>query len=171
MKLTQPDRRSCGAAALVMARRMLQPDYAVRTRDQESFAREVTGVHHRVTSPVGLRGNLQVPWLRSIGTPPWAASREMRALTGTPYRVHTTRRRGEAWELLQHVSRSHPMIAYIGDTWTPRHVVLVLDRVGDAVWSYEPAAGHAIPVSRSRWSQGPLRLAGWDQPWFVCAPR
>ena len=170
MKLTQPDRRSCGAAVLVMARRLMRPDYAAQVSDQRVFAREVASLHRRLTSLVDSRGGLQVPWLRAIGTPPWATARELRLLTGHSYGVHPTRRRGEAWTRLSEATPSLPVAAYVGDRWSPRHVVLVLEHVDDAVWTYEPAAGHVTLVSRARWDEGPLRLAGWDQPWFVCAP-
>jgi hypothetical protein len=170
VKLIQPDRRSCGAAVLIMARRLMRPHYAARVADQAAFDREVVALHRRITSIVDTRGGLQVPWLRAIGTPPWAAARELRLLTGVPYAVHPTRRRGAAWQHLQHATPSRPMAAYVGDRWAPRHVVLVIGRVDEGVWVYEPARGHVTLVSRARWDEGPLRLAGWNQPWFVCAP-
>lgn len=153
-----------------MARRLMRPGYARRVSAQPDFDREVISLHRRITSMVDTRGGLQVPWLRAIGTPPWAASRELRLLTGDNYGVHPTRRQGEAWEWLQHATPARPMAVYVGDRWCPRHVVLGIERAGDGVWTYEPSAGHVTLVSRERWEHGPLRLGGWDQPWFVCAP-
>src|SRR5690606_22936426 len=128
-------------AALVMARRLVRPDYARQVVDQEVFAREVASLHRRLTSVVDTSGGLQVPWLRAIGTPPWATTRELRLLTGHDYGVHPTRRRGEAWRWLREATPSRPVVAYIGDRWSPRHVALVIEHVDDAVWTYEPAAG------------------------------
>lgn len=170
MKLSQPDRRSCGAASLVMARRLADPDYADRVRDQAGFAREVRSLHRRVTSLVDSAGGLQVPWLRAIGTPPWAAGRELRLLTGADYSIHSVRLVGQAWEHLQRASPQRPAAAFIGDRLCPRHVVLVAKVLDDAAWTYEPSSGVVTLVSRRRWDEGPLRLAGWDQPWLVVAP-
>lgn len=170
MRLRQPDRRSCGAASLVMARRLARPDYAEQVGDQATFAREVARLHRRLTSPLGTTGGLQLPWPPALGTPPWAAARELRRLTGTHYAVHLTRRPGQSWSWLREATPSLPVVAYVGDRWLPRHVVLVVEHLDDGVWTYEPAAGLATLVSRTRWVDGPLRLAGWDQPWLVCAP-
>ena len=50
MRLQQPDRRSCGAAALVMARRLVRPRYAGLVSDQATFAHEAATLHRRLTS-------------------------------------------------------------------------------------------------------------------------
>ncbi len=170
MKLTQPDRRSCGAASLIMARRLADPVYAARTRDQVLFAREVTRLHRRLTSLVDSAGGWQVPWLRTIGTPPWAVARELRLATGADYSIHTAHAPGAAWPHLQRASPQQPVAVYIGDRLCPRHVVLVVEVVDDGVWTYEPSSGVVMLLSRPRWHDGPLRVAGWDQPWLVVAP-
>jgi hypothetical protein len=174
VKLAQPDRRSCGAATLVMARRAVDPAYAERVPDQRAFAREVLDLHRRITSMVDSAGAYQVPWLRMIGTPPWATARELRLITGWDYAVHAARRGSEVWAHVRTATQQHPVAVYVGDRWTPRHVVLALgtdDRPGhEGSWTYEPAAGHVALVSRARWEQGPLRLAGWNRTWLVVAP-
>ena len=50
MRLRQPDRRSCGAATLVMARRLAHPRYAALVADQATFAHEAATLHRRLTS-------------------------------------------------------------------------------------------------------------------------
>ena len=170
-RLAQPDRRSCGAAALVMARRGTEPAYAARVADQATFRAEVLRLHRRVTSLADSAGRRQVPWLRVVGTPPWAVARELGLLTGTPYAVRVTRRGADAWRHVARASEQRPVAVYVGDRWLPRHVVLVVGRDGDAVSTYEPAAGVVAPTSRARWVDGPLRLAGWQRPWFVVVPR
>ncbi len=170
MKLIQPDRKSCGAAALVMARRLSDPDYGERINQQSAFSREVRSLHQRLTSLVDTAGGFQMPWLRTIGTAPWAAARELRLITDTDYSIHSVRLAGQSWEYLQHASAKRPMAAYIGDRLCPRHVVLVAEVVDDAAWTYEPHSGLVTLISRRRWTEGPLRVAGWDQPWLVVAP-
>lgn len=170
MKLHQPDRKSCGAAALVMAKRLMDPDYARAHREQKVFGREVQRLHRQITSMLDTGGGLQLPWLRAIGTPPWAAAREMRIMTGHDYAVHPSRRDSTTWRWVQEATPQRPVIVYVGDRWCPRHVVLAVERVDDAAWTYEPAAGHMVRVTRERWDKGPVNLAGWNQPWFVVAP-
>ena len=96
MRLAQPDGRSCGAASLVMARRSVEASYAAKTSDQPAFAREVQRLHRQITSLVDSAGGLQVPWLRAIGTPPWAVAREMRLITGNAYDVNACNAFGQS---------------------------------------------------------------------------
>lgn len=153
-----------------MARRLSDPDYAARINQQDTFAREVKTLHHRLTSLVDTAGGFQMPWLRIIGTAPWAAARELRLLTGAHYSTHSVRVAGQVWEHLQRASPGRPVAAYIGDRLCPRHVVLVAEVSEGSAWTYEPHSGVVTLVSRRRWSEGPLRIAGWDQPWLVVAP-
>lgn len=170
MQLSQPDRRSCGAASLIMARRAAQPDYAVRVNDQSVFAREVTTLHRRITSMVDTSGGLQMPWVRAVGTPPWATARELRLITGQPYDIHAVLRGGEAWHWVARATHQHPVAVYIGNVVTPRHVVLAIEASDAGAWTYEPSAGRMVLVSKARWQDGPLALAGWQRTWFVVAP-
>jgi len=170
VRLAQPDRRSCGAAALVMARRGIDPAYAAEIADEVAFAAEVLELHGRLTSLTDSAGSLQGPWLRAVGTPPWAVARELRLLTGTSYAVRGARHGAAVWEHASRATQQLPVAVYVGDRWVPRHVVLVLGSTADATWTYEPTAGHMTLVSRARWLDGPLRLAGWHRPWMVVAP-
>ncbi len=171
LRLAQPDRRSCGAAALVMARRLVQVGYAGLVTDQTTFALEANTLHRRVTSLADTSGGWQVPWPRAIGTPPWAVARELRLLTGVPYAVRVVRRHRQVWAHLQGVAGTRPAAVFVGDRLLPRHVVL-LTAVDDAgATTYEPAAGLLVDVSRERWERGDLGLAGWDRPWLVVSPR
>src|SRR4029453_17690952 len=74
--LAQPDQRSCGATALVVARMLLDRDYAdllavgrppvpglaVPGSLASRFRDEVLALHRRVTGPVDPTGRLQLPW-------------------------------------------------------------------------------------------------------------
>ena len=166
MILRQPDRRSCGAASLVMARRLVSGRYAGLVADQPTFAHEVTTLHRRLTSLSDAAGGWQVPWLRVVGTAPWAVARDLRLITDVRYTV----RLGSTWARMQHATPARPVAVYVGDRLLPRHVVLVTGIEGGHARTYEPASGLVLDVPRERWDPGPLRLAGWDRPWFVVAP-
>jgi hypothetical protein len=170
MRLQQPDRRSCGAAALVMARRLAHAPYAGLVADQETFAREATTLHRRITSLADTAGGWQVPWPRALGTPPWAVARELRLLTGVDYGVRVVRLRRRVWPHLGDTTARRPAAVFVGDRWLPRHVVLVTGTVDDDAMTYEPSSGLTRAVSRARWERGDLRLAGWDRPWLVVGP-
>ena len=170
MSWAQPDRRSCGAAALVTARRGIDAEYAARVADHDTFAAEVLRLHRRLTSHADDAGRRQLPWPRALGTPPWAVARQLGLLTRTPYAVRPARRGTALWEQLAGATPERPVAVYVGDRWLPRHVVLVTGRDADVASTYEPAAGRTEHVGRERWVAGPLRLAGWHRPWLVVAP-
>ncbi|MCW2735860.1 hypothetical protein [Nocardioides sp.] len=169
--LRQPDRRSCGAASLVMARRLVHPRYAGLVSDQATFAHEASTLHLRLTSLADTAGGWQVPWPRAIGTPPWAVARELRLLTGTPYAVHLVRLRRHAWTHLRGTGPERPAAVFVGDRWLPRHVVLVTGVDDARATTYEPASGRTLAIGRERWERDDLDLAGWDRPWLVVSPR
>lgn len=171
MRLQQPDRRSCGAASLVMARRLVRPRYAGLVTDQATFAQEAATLHRRLTSLSDTAGGWQVPWLRAIGTPPWAVARELLLLTGVPYAVRLVRLHRHVWTHLDGVGPQRPAAVFVGDRFLPRHVVLVTGIEDGRATTYEPASGLTLDVSRERWERDPLGLAGWDRPWLVVSPR
>ena len=171
MILRQPDRRSCGAAALVMARRLALPRYAGLVSDQAAFASEAAALHRRLTSLADTAGHWQVPWPRALGTPPWAVARELRLLTGVAYAVRAVRLGRRVWPALAHASPTRPVAVFVGDRWLPRHVVLVTSTEDGRTRTYEPSSGRTVTVTRARWEAGELALAGWDRPWLVVSPR
>ena len=170
LALRQPDARSCGAASLVMARRLAHERYAGLVTDQPTFAHEVTTLHRRVTSLSDTAGGWQAPWPRVIGTPPWAVARELRLVTGVRYALHPVRL-GGAWSTLLDATVQHPVAVFVGDRFLPRHVVLVTGVDGARARTYEPASGLVLDVGREAWEEGRLALAGWDRAWLVVAPR
>lgn len=171
--LRQPDQRSCGAAVLVVAELLRRPAWREVVATPLDFRREVLAMHHRVTSPVDLAGRLQLPWPRMIGTPPWAVARQLEATTGVDHRVRPAL--GEPAAAYDRVEaaldRGHVVPVYVGSTWLPRHVVLAVEAVPDALRVYEPASGAVVRVSRERFVAERLDLAGWDRPWLTVAPR
>jgi hypothetical protein len=150
--LKQPDRRSCGAATVVMARARLDLDYAARTcADQGTFGRAVLERHRELTR--------WPPWPRAIGTPPWAVARALTESTGVRHRTRLVRFR-----------RTAPPATgalYVGSRWLPRHVVLMVDDER----CYEPSSGQVVPVPTDAYVEGGLSLAGWPTPWFAVSPR
>ena len=158
--LCQPDRRSCGAACLVVAHALRHPGYADRVDSSAVFRTEVLAMHRRVTSPVDVRGRAQLPWPSSLGTPPWAVANQLRGTSGVRHRTRLVRW-GEpdaAYDAL--VVGGLPAALYVGSSWLPRHVVLVLEADREALRVYEPSGGRVERVARERFTGRDLGLAG-----------
>jgi hypothetical protein len=168
-RLTQPDRRSCGATVLVVARMLSDPGYAGFAGTATSFRDEVLAMHRRVTSPADVSGRLQLPWPRALGTPPWAVARQLEGTTGLDHRARllVAGDRDAAYdEIVAVTARRLTVPVYVGSRWLPRHVVLALGEVDGGLRFYEPSAGRLVDVSRASFVAGTLDLAGWDVPWF-----
>ncbi|CAN5434556.1 hypothetical protein BH11ACT8_BH11ACT8_34290 [soil metagenome] len=159
--LRQPDARSCGAASMVLARALADPAYGELVVGG-AFADEVLALHRRLTSSRDRSGHRQLPWLRAIGTPPWAIAHELATITGQGHEVHLARwRSATAYDRL-----AAGGALYVGSRRLPRHVVLVLPdgRV------YDPASGRVLALDRPAFVAGTLHLAGWTHPWFTITP-
>lgn len=173
-RFQQPDQRSCGAAVAVMAEALRNDRYARRllAGGDDEFAREVQAMHRRITGPVDASGSIQTPWLRAIGTPPWALVRQMGRSTSRGRVVTARFRPGRAWSAMTTSLAAGAVVpAYVGSRWLPRHVVLVVEPFDDAVRAYEPSTGRVVRFTRDEWVDGRLLLAGWREPWFVISAR
>lgn len=189
--LRQPDRLSCGATALVAAHMLLDPAYAALISEgrrpvtghalsglrESRFRDEVLALHRRVTGPVDVRGHLQPPWPRALGTPPWAVARQLSALrtTSRPPLPHRTRQvrcdRGAAYDrIVAAVRAARPVPLYVGNRWSPRHVVLCVGETAGVLRCYEPGSGRIIAVPRDAFVGNRLDLAGWDRAWLAVVP-
>lgn len=162
LDLKQPDQRSCGAASVVAARVVLT-DW--RPGDA---AREILDEHRLLTSSRSPRDRFQVPWPRRLGTPPWAVANALRTLTGQRIATVNARPRPAiGYEVLRENLATRPVAVYVGSRWLPRHVVLALGTVGDAVEVFDPAAGATVTLGRARWAEHRLGFGRWDHFWFV----
>lgn len=173
-RFQQPDQRSCGAACAVMAEALRNDTYARRllAGGDDEFAREVQAMHRRMTGPVDVTGAIQAPWLRAIGTPPWALVRQLGRSTSRGRVVMARFRPGRAWSAMTTSLAAGALVpAYVGTRWLPRHVVLVVEAQDDAVRAYEPGSGRVVRFTREEWVEGRLLLAGWREPWFVISAR
>jgi hypothetical protein len=167
--LRQPDQRSCGAACLVVARMLADPAYAEQVTSR-GFRDEVLELHGRVTGVVDARGALQLPWPRALGTPPWAVARQLSADDDVhTFRARLVLDRGAAFDRLAAADASSAL--YVGSTWLPRHVGLVVDGSATSLRCYEPSRGGLVDVPREAFLEARLGLAGWKRPWFTVTPR
>lgn len=160
--LKQPDGVSCGATAVVAARMLHDPEY--RPDDPGDTIRQLHG------DLVALRsgGRLQLPWPRSLGTPPWALARELGLLTGSRPRTHLARLRPAAsYDVLAARAAERPTGVYLGNRWLPRHVVLAVGSEAGSVTVFDPARGELVRVARRRWAEHEVGVAGWSHSWFV----
>jgi len=171
--LRQPDRRSCGAATLVMARMLQDEAYAGRVLAADAFSAEALAMHRRVTGVVDVTGRLQPPWPRALGTPPWATARQLAWTARTPYDVRLVppwdRERGLAG-LRAGVATGLPVALYVGSPTLPRHVVLAAAGPRDGLRAWEPSSGRLTTLDEEAFVAGRLRGLGWPVPWLVVAP-
>ncbi len=151
--LRQPDRRSCGASVAVVARARADATYAAGLggEGEAGWRRQVLTAHRRLVR-ARLRGRLQPPWPRTLGTPPWALARELGAVTGRRHHVRVVR-----WSP---PTTPRAGALYVGSRWLPRHVLLVLD--DDPATCWDPASGRVLPVDH------PGRR--WRTRWFAVTP-
>lgn len=178
--LVQPDRRSCGAAALVAAQMLLDPAYADHVTGAgpvSGFARETLTAHRRVTGILDASGAPQLPWPRFLGTPPWALTRRMSTFYGPDLAPvdHDTRlvlgnRERMVARIADACAAGRPVPIYVGDRWLPRHIVLAVRPGADGLEVYDPARGRVTPVRTSDFVAATLPFGRWRRPWFVVLP-
>jgi hypothetical protein len=183
-RMQQPDPTSCGAASLVVAQMAGDQAYAefVLTGRhpgtglmkagslEDRFSAETLAMHERVTGDKDARGRMQMPWPKALGTPPWAVARQMSATSGTTYEVSAINpfsRRGALGKIRDATSFGHVVPLYVGNRWSPRHVVLVLSPELEV---YEPAAGRRVWIKEDDFVKGKLDLGGWEKPWVSVLP-
>lgn len=189
---SQQSRTTCGSASLTVARMLVNPGFARWIRlglrrdasdddvpdsgtPEQRFAAYEQVVAGRTNALVGAGGRIQLPWPRALGTPPWGARSELEygaAEPGADYDIAWFRLGGAPvlqaayTSLQQRVRAGRPALLYIGNAWTPRHVVLVMPATGDQELDvYEPSAGRVVDLPRRAFVSRQLGIAGWDVPW------
>ena len=190
----QQSQTTCGSACLTIARMLVDPLFAqwiltgqgpsvgmVSGSDPQSrFAAYERVVHHRTNALRAGGGRINLPWPRSLGTPPWGAKKELEfgaSRRGTAYDIEVMRGEslgalGDRFDrLLELVDDGEPALLYVGDRWIPRHVTLILPDRGDGnLEIYDPAHGRVREFGRAEFASHRLQLSGWTVPWFVVQP-
>jgi hypothetical protein len=188
----QQSTTTCGTASLTVARMLVNPVFArwINTglgkdaRDDdvpdggtvtERFAAYEQVVAGRTNGILGAGRRLQVPWPRAFGTPPWGARNEIEFGASDPtadydvswFRFGSSGRLERSYAALrERVADGRPALLYIGNAWTPRHVVLVMPPTrGQQLDVYEPSVGRVLDLPREAFAARRLRMAGWDVPW------
>lgn len=188
----QQTRTTCGSASLTVARMLVNETFAdwVRTgagkdprdadipdgaTERERFAAYEQAVARRTNAVRGAGGRIQPPWPRALGTPPWGALSELEFGAADPaadydvewFRVGSRRMLERTYsQLRRRVRAGRPALLYIGNTWSPRHVVLVMPATGTQELDvYEPSVGRVIDLPREAFVTRRLNMAGWDVPW------
>jgi hypothetical protein len=143
--------------------------------EAQRFAAYEQVVASRTNAVLGAGRRLQLPWPRALGTPPWGALRELEYGASDPdadYDVAWFRHRGRGGlehtyaELRARVREGRPALLYVGNAWSPRHVVLVMPPTGDQELDvYEPSAGRVVDLQRHAFVERRLQVGGWDYPW------
>jgi hypothetical protein len=185
---------TCGSACLTVARMLVNPAFArwITTgqgpradappggTEQERFAAYERVVMGRTNRLLAGGGRLNLPWPRSLGTPPWGARKELEfgaSRQGTRYVVRLLRAhtggglRAAHARLVELVADGEPALLYIGSVTLPRHVTLVLPGDGDRLLDvYDPATGQVTVLDEATFARRELGIAGWDVPWFTVLP-
>jgi len=186
-RLVQPDQRTCGSACLVTARIITDPAYAAYVVTglepltgrqlpgslHERFRADALAMHRRTNRPFDGRGHLQLPWPRALGTLPWSLGRQLTRASGTTYvtRLVLPRRRAAAFHRIRNaVAGGHAIPLFVGNRFSPRHVVLAIDTQSHGVVIYDPADGRRHRITRGEFVHGRLAVSGWRVPWFVVLP-
>jgi len=148
--------------------------------ETERFAAYERVVMHRTNGVVAGHRRLNAPWPRALGTPPWGAKRELEygaSTSGTRYDVAAVRHladeslRDAFDHLVDVVAEGEPGLLYIGNSYLPRHVVLVLPGDGDRVLDvYDPGTGRVGHLRRDAVVERRMAMSGWQVPWFVVQP-
>jgi hypothetical protein len=179
---------TCGSACLTVTRMLADDAYAAQVlrgdatgppTPAERFAAAERQMARATNAPWSPSGRLQLPWPRSLGTPPWGARAALESLTGVGrggYAVLWVRwlgpgPRSAAYDDLRtRVTRERPALLYVGSPWLPRHVVLVLPGTGRApLMAYEPAEGRFRELEEDAFAGARLGLGGWHVPWALVA--
>lgn len=191
-ELAQATSTTCGSAALTYARMYNDPVYALAILDgydaetsttdagsvTDRFAAAEQQVMSRTNSMRDPDGNLTWPWPRQLGTPPWGAAAEMNhdaGVDGTSYQVglidsDSPDDRQQAYDdLARNADSGRVSPLYVGGEDSPRHVVLVVDRVGEDLIVYDPANGQERTVAESDFVHGELP-GYWERPWAAVTP-
>lgn len=190
----QQSSTTCGSACLTVARMLVDERFAewVRTgagpdvlgvegdSPRARFAAYEQVVQHRTNEFRIGDGELNLPWPRALGTPPWGARAELElgaSRRGTSYAVEFVRHDGRTGlardfaHLTEVVAEGEPGLLYVGNVVLPRHIVLVLpgSRPG-VVDVYDPGSGRVVTRRTTQFVRWRLALSGWDVPWFVVVP-
>lgn len=158
--LRQPDRHSCGATAVVVARMLRDPAWAEEIRPR--FGQVVQATHR------GFRG-----WPRRLGTAFWSVAHQLHEIEGVRYTLaigYLTP--GRAFDKL-HAAASRGLFCglYVGNWRLPGHVTLVLTTDGAALQVFDPADGSVRTLTREQFTERRIGLGGWPRVWSVVVPR
>jgi hypothetical protein len=146
---------------------------------QDRFRQQALAMHRLTSGFKASDGGWQLPWPTALGTQPWALAREMTNEAGEKGTRYTARpilpgRRSRVFRQLASSARAgHAVPLYVGNRWSPRHVVLVLPLGPDTtsgVVIYDPASGRRYPIEERDFTAGQLDVAGWQVPWVVVVP-
>lgn len=189
LRLRQLSPTTCGPAAVIIMRALVDPAYALwlttgahvapdREPDSLPFEQRFRNQQTRVHAALTRRAVGPVPWPRLLGVPPWSLARFLNRFTslsgarfgwalvdpGDPAAV-----RGALGAVGRGRGLGLPVPLYLG-RHTERHVVLGLDLTADHLRLYDPAGGQVVDVARTDVVAGRVGVAGWNHVESVLVP-
>ncbi|PZS12765.1 MAG: hypothetical protein DLM57_18205 [Pseudonocardiales bacterium] len=193
------DDTTCGSDALVVAKMINNPVYALSIVDgydattgatmptpnptdtdpiHARFVAAANAMHDQTNSVLSHTGTPQVPWPQPWGTLPGAVANAMdgpdgAGVPGTSYQGHLIDpySLGSEYDSIgTTVSHGEAVPLFVGDGHSPRHIVLVTSTTGDTMTAYDPSRGQTYSFSRSDFVTNHLDLGGWTQAWLSVTP-
>jgi hypothetical protein len=157
--LRQPDNLSCGAASIVVARMLRDPEYAAETLPR--YGTVVQELHRSFRF-----------WPRRLGTAFWSVAHHLGELEGCRYTLRPAYvGAGHAFDRLHRVAAGgHLAAVYVGTPLLPMHVALVVGVDGPALGVFDPATGSVHSVTRTAFTTDRVGLGHWPKPWTIVVP-
>ena len=179
-RVRQTDDTACGSMAVLMARAMADPLYALHltTGDStdpaaasaERFQARLAVEEHRIHDATN------IVWPQRLGSTPSGVSTELNRHTdalGMQYepRLVTPEALGSSalGDAVTAAESAQPVPVLIGD-WVPRHYVLLIGHDRDDLLIYEPIHARLMRISEQDFLEGKVGALGFEHVFAVITP-
>jgi hypothetical protein len=173
LRLRQRDGVTCGPTVAVVAGALLDPSYRAALLEPGTHAIAAPGHVWFADEQGRVHAEVNRFWPRRLGTTPLGMARALTAHSaafGVRYRWRRFRgRRDRLSDVLAAVNAGRPVAMLIGRV-VPRHWVLIVDVVGDALQCYEPSSGAVLPVDLAAIRRSRLTGLGYPRSFAFVVP-
>lgn len=166
--IQQRDASTCGPTAIMLARAMNDPVYALSlTTDERGHRLDGDAFHERIQAEESrIHDSANGAWPQRLGTTPWGLTAELNR-HGMRYEWHAAD--GTALDAaVGAVDSGHTVPVLIGDGY-PRHYVLMIGHEGGDLVFYNPL-GEVVRVSEADFRDGNTSALGYRHAQAVVTP-